>query len=299
MQPPKLKLLLIISLFIFGSLAVIPAYQSIAQSCNTGEITHVIASGENLFRIGLRYGVPFEAIATRNGISDVTRIFAGTTLCIPAGGTIPSTTGQTIVQIIVITATPSSTTTQTTTTNTTTTVTVAPGEENWCLNGGPWDDGRCIVPGDPFLQDYWFLAGWCNAQVELGNYMGSVDDCLNGIGGMRDSMTTSTAFNFDLVDSDAEFACTIIFDKDTGVVTSLARWDEAYDEQGQVIFFTNLPDLANYAVNLDEDDTQAGTTGLTLPHKTFSHASAKIQQRDSEGMETGSIGSIDCARIEV
>lgn len=45
--------------------------------------THVVRAGENLFRIGLRYGVPFTEIARANGLSDVDSIFVGQVLVIP------------------------------------------------------------------------------------------------------------------------------------------------------------------------------------------------------------------------
>ena len=42
-------------------------------------------SGENLYRIGLRYGVSARAIASANGIRDVTELSVGTRLRIPKG----------------------------------------------------------------------------------------------------------------------------------------------------------------------------------------------------------------------
>lgn len=44
---------------------------------------HVVAPGENLYRIGLRYGVPAAVIARANGISDVTQLSVGQRLLIP------------------------------------------------------------------------------------------------------------------------------------------------------------------------------------------------------------------------
>lgn len=49
---------------------------------------HVVQAGENLFRIALRYGVTVDAIAAANGITDVTRIYAGQQLIIPTGATV-------------------------------------------------------------------------------------------------------------------------------------------------------------------------------------------------------------------
>jgi hypothetical protein len=54
--------------------------------CNPGEtITHTVASGENLFRIALRYGSTVSDIASLNNIADVTTIYVGQVLQIPCG----------------------------------------------------------------------------------------------------------------------------------------------------------------------------------------------------------------------
>lgn len=61
--------------------------QASALSCSNTPAdavsTHVVSAGENLFRIGLRYGVHFTTLATYNGISDATRIFVGQCIAIP------------------------------------------------------------------------------------------------------------------------------------------------------------------------------------------------------------------------
>jgi LysM repeat protein len=72
----RIRTLLMISLFIFTL-----ALPSFAQEAS--EVTHVVQSGENLFRIALRYGVDMNELATSNGITDSTRIFAGQVLVIP------------------------------------------------------------------------------------------------------------------------------------------------------------------------------------------------------------------------
>ncbi|MEZ4282930.1 MAG: LysM peptidoglycan-binding domain-containing M23 family metallopeptidase [Myxococcota bacterium] len=53
---------------------------------------HEVAPGENLYRIGLRYGVPAAVIARANGIADVTQLRVGQRLFIPGvrGGSAPS-----------------------------------------------------------------------------------------------------------------------------------------------------------------------------------------------------------------
>ena len=47
------------------------------------ERIHTVRKGENLYRIGLRYGVPAARIARANGIRDVTSVPVGTRLRIP------------------------------------------------------------------------------------------------------------------------------------------------------------------------------------------------------------------------
>lgn len=44
---------------------------------------HTVRPGENLFRISMAYGVPMDAIAAANGISNYNLIYAGQVLCIP------------------------------------------------------------------------------------------------------------------------------------------------------------------------------------------------------------------------
>jgi LysM repeat protein len=61
-----------------------------------GNVVHVVAPGENLFRISLRYNVAMSAIATANGLSNLNLIFVGQELKIPGttGGTTPPATGD-------------------------------------------------------------------------------------------------------------------------------------------------------------------------------------------------------------
>lgn len=56
--------------------------------------THVVRSGETLFRIGLRYGVDYRVLAAFNGIHNPSRIYTGQVLQLPCQGTtvsLPST----------------------------------------------------------------------------------------------------------------------------------------------------------------------------------------------------------------
>jgi hypothetical protein len=55
-----------------------------ATTTTTDGVTrYVVQPGDNLFRIGLRFDVSFQQIATFNGITDATRIFVGQVLLIP------------------------------------------------------------------------------------------------------------------------------------------------------------------------------------------------------------------------
>ncbi|MBP6473448.1 MAG: LysM peptidoglycan-binding domain-containing protein [Chloroflexi bacterium] len=60
----------------------------IAAAATTTEITHVVQPGENLFRIGLQYGVSWVTLAQYNGLTNPNGIVAGQTI------KIPPTTGQ-------------------------------------------------------------------------------------------------------------------------------------------------------------------------------------------------------------
>jgi lipoprotein-anchoring transpeptidase ErfK/SrfK len=49
----------------------------------TGATTHVVARGENLYRIGLRYGVSVQALVWANGLRNANTVYAGQRLVIP------------------------------------------------------------------------------------------------------------------------------------------------------------------------------------------------------------------------
>jgi LysM repeat protein len=49
----------------------------------TGEIVHIVQAGENLYRIGLRYGFTAEQLAAYNGIPNVNVISIGQQIRIP------------------------------------------------------------------------------------------------------------------------------------------------------------------------------------------------------------------------
>jgi LysM repeat protein len=51
----------------------------------SGERIHIVQQGENLFRIGLQYGVPYQTLAAYNGIPNVNLIYPGQQIRIPGG----------------------------------------------------------------------------------------------------------------------------------------------------------------------------------------------------------------------
>jgi len=65
-------------------LVLLPLLQTTPSIAQTGGTTHTVQSGENLFRIALRYNTTVETLAAANGITDPTHIYAGQTLIIPA-----------------------------------------------------------------------------------------------------------------------------------------------------------------------------------------------------------------------
>ena len=69
-----------LTLFITLALALTLTAPALAQ----GSTTHVVQPGENLFRIGLRYGVTVNAITAANGLSNPSRIYVGQRLVIPS-----------------------------------------------------------------------------------------------------------------------------------------------------------------------------------------------------------------------
>lgn len=63
---------------------VVTAWAAPLAAAQDGDtLIHVVQSGENLFRISLRYGVTMDAIMAANGLTDSHTIFAGQQLVIP------------------------------------------------------------------------------------------------------------------------------------------------------------------------------------------------------------------------
>ncbi|MCB8984721.1 MAG: LysM peptidoglycan-binding domain-containing protein [Ardenticatenaceae bacterium] len=62
-----------------------------AATAAAGQVTHVVQPGENLFRIGLQYGISWVTLAQYNGLSNPNDIYVGQTLVIPPAGAAPPT----------------------------------------------------------------------------------------------------------------------------------------------------------------------------------------------------------------
>lgn len=60
-----------------------PAEGSTDTTSATGETVHIVQAGENLFRIGLRYGFTAQELATYNGIPNMNLIYVGQQIRIP------------------------------------------------------------------------------------------------------------------------------------------------------------------------------------------------------------------------
>ena len=71
------------------------ASEPTSTSTPAGERTHIVKAGENLYRIGLQYGLSWTAIAEYNGITDPNQISVGQELRIPPSPTATPTTTPT------------------------------------------------------------------------------------------------------------------------------------------------------------------------------------------------------------
>jgi LysM repeat protein len=83
----KLRRLLIVVLAVALLLGA-PVGPTSAAPFNTCVAYHVVQVGENLYRIGLQYGITFDVLMQVNGILNPNLVYVGQSLCIP-GGTPP------------------------------------------------------------------------------------------------------------------------------------------------------------------------------------------------------------------
>ena len=87
-----MRRILILGLVVAVSLALAaPAFAE-------GPVVHVVRSGENLFRIALRYGMTTTRLAQANGLSNAGHIYVGQRLTIPTSGSTTSSSGVHVVK---------------------------------------------------------------------------------------------------------------------------------------------------------------------------------------------------------
>jgi len=78
-----------------GQRLIIPTGEGHAgQPPSSSSSVHVVQRGENLYRIALRYGTTFRALAAANGIVNVNHIYVGQRLVIPGDGAAPAPSPQ-------------------------------------------------------------------------------------------------------------------------------------------------------------------------------------------------------------
>jgi LysM repeat protein len=89
-----MKRIMLSIVLVLGLLGALMAPAASAAACSA---QYTVLPGDNLFRIGLAFGVPWSSIAAANSLSNPGLIFPGQVLCIPsASGTpAPTATGTT------------------------------------------------------------------------------------------------------------------------------------------------------------------------------------------------------------
>ncbi len=80
-----------------GQRLVIPTGGSAPSITVPSSGVHVVQRGENLFRIALRYGMSYQALAAANGIANPNRVYVGQRLVIPGRGSQPSVPVQLVL----------------------------------------------------------------------------------------------------------------------------------------------------------------------------------------------------------
>ena len=85
MNPRRLMLILVIVALLLGASASLSSAAPL-RSCAA---YYTVQPGENLFRVGLKYGVTVDQLMLANGIVNPNLVYAGQTLCIPGGTTPP------------------------------------------------------------------------------------------------------------------------------------------------------------------------------------------------------------------
>lgn len=82
------------------SLVLVIALTAAAPAFAASSAVHIVRPGENLFRIGLRYGVSVNALVAANGLSNANHVWVGQRLIIPSGGNSSSPTPSARVHVV-------------------------------------------------------------------------------------------------------------------------------------------------------------------------------------------------------
>lgn len=72
---------------VFGSIVLTLALPQPTYAASSCLRTYTVRRGDNLFRIGLRFGVRFTRLQALNGLPNPNRIFVGERLCVRGSGT--------------------------------------------------------------------------------------------------------------------------------------------------------------------------------------------------------------------
>ncbi len=76
------------------------------RATDTCTTTYVVQRGDTLWRIGLKYGVEWPQIATKNSLANPDLIYAGQSLCVPAASSTPVTTTTPVSGTVLPSGTP-------------------------------------------------------------------------------------------------------------------------------------------------------------------------------------------------
>ena len=99
------RILVLSSVLVVLALLLIPVTAMVSAEPAQQTTTYVVQWGDTMFRIAVRFNTTVQAIAQANNIANPNLIFAGQTLIIPTGGTVPptappSTPGGTVIYTV-------------------------------------------------------------------------------------------------------------------------------------------------------------------------------------------------------
>jgi hypothetical protein len=95
---------------LLGGMTFAPTRQ--AEASGTCARTHVVQAGQNLFRIGLLYGVRWDTLQAWNGLPNANQLYAGQILCVSGAWSGGTTTPPPASPIVVYPGNPFGPTTQ-------------------------------------------------------------------------------------------------------------------------------------------------------------------------------------------